>query len=127
VGIARHPAVLFAIDPRHALTYLFSNRCSQLSGPRRRVPLRPRGLKRFTADMAISGGADPVCLDGLGISSLVLNYAGQPRSFFKESPARATSSSGFALRRCSFAIVACPSTVADDHAQPNSHHQQAQF
>jgi KUP system potassium uptake protein len=76
-GIARHPSVLFAIDPRYGLNYLASNGVRgflTLGG----VFLCVAGAEALYADMA-QFGARPIRLAWsiLVFPSLVLNYAGQ--------------------------------------------------
>jgi KUP system potassium uptake protein len=76
-GIARHPAVLYAIDPRYGLGYLFSSRGGGflvLGG----VFLCVTGAEALYADMG-HFGAGPIRLawSAVVFPSLVLNYAGQ--------------------------------------------------
>ncbi len=76
-GIAQHPTVLWALDPRHAIEYLFSggfNSFLVLGG----VFLCVTGAEALYADMG-HFGATPIRLtwSGLVFPSLVLNYAGQ--------------------------------------------------
>jgi len=76
-GIAQHPAVLVAIDPRFALRYLFSGDRGSflvLGG----VFLCVTGAEALYADMG-HFGARPIRLawSALVFPSLVLNYAGQ--------------------------------------------------
>jgi KUP system potassium uptake protein len=76
-GIAQHPAVLWALDPRHAIRYLFSGGFSSflvLGG----VFLCVTGAEALYADMG-HFGARPIRLawSALVFPSLVLNYAGQ--------------------------------------------------
>ncbi len=76
-GIAQHPAVLAALDPRYGLTYLFSHGVSGflvLGG----VFLCVTGAEALYADMGHFGRA-PIQLSWFAIvfPSLILNYAGQ--------------------------------------------------
>jgi KUP system potassium uptake protein len=76
-GIARHPAVLLAVDPRYGLTYLFSSGARGflvLGG----VFLCVTGAEALYADMG-HFGARPIrfAWSALVFPSLVLNYAGQ--------------------------------------------------
>jgi KUP system potassium uptake protein len=76
-GISRHPSVLIAIDPRHALGYLISGRATGflvLGG----VFLCVTGAEALYADMG-HFGARPIKLawSAVVFPSLVLNYAGQ--------------------------------------------------
>lgn len=76
-GIVQHPSVLFAIDPRHALRYLFSGGVDGflvLGG----VFLCVTGAEALYADMG-HFGTRPIRLAWatLVFPSLVLNYAGQ--------------------------------------------------
>jgi len=76
-GIAQHPAVLWAIDPRHAIRYLFSGGFTSflvLGG----VFLCVTGAEALYADMG-HFGAKPIRLTWsfLVFPALVLNYAGQ--------------------------------------------------
>jgi KUP system potassium uptake protein len=76
-GIAQHPAVLWALDPRHAIEYLFSggfNSFLVLGG----VFLCVTGAEALYADMG-HFGATPIRLtwSALVFPCLVLNYAGQ--------------------------------------------------
>jgi KUP system potassium uptake protein len=76
-GIAQHPAVLWALDPRHAIGYLFSGGFTGflvLGG----VFLCVTGAEALYADMG-HFGARPIRLawSGLVFPCLVLNYAGQ--------------------------------------------------
>ena len=76
-GIAQHPAVLWAIDPRHAVEYLFSGGFTSflvLGG----VFLCVTGAEALYADMG-HFGAKPIRLTWsfLVFPALVLNYAGQ--------------------------------------------------
>ncbi len=76
-GIAQHPAVLWAIDPRNGLKYLFSGGAGSflvLGG----VFLCVTGAEALYADMG-HFGVKPIRLawNALVFPSLVLNYAGQ--------------------------------------------------
>jgi len=76
-GIARHPAVLAAIDPRYGIEYLFSGGWTSflvLGG----VFLCVTGAEALYADMG-HFGAKPIRVAwfGLVFPSLLLNYAGQ--------------------------------------------------
>ncbi len=76
-GIAQHPAVLWALDPRHAVEYLFSGGATSflvLGG----VFLCVTGAEALYADMG-HFGARPIRLawSALVFPCLVLNYAGQ--------------------------------------------------
>ena len=76
-GIAQHPAVLWALDPRHAIGYLFSGGYTSflvLGG----VFLCATGAEALYADMG-HFGATPIRLtwSALVFPCLVLNYAGQ--------------------------------------------------
>jgi KUP system potassium uptake protein len=76
-GIAQHPAVLWAIDPRHGIKYLFSGGATSflvLGG----VFLCVTGAEALYADMG-HFGAKPIRLtwSALVFPSLLLNYAGQ--------------------------------------------------
>jgi KUP system potassium uptake protein len=76
-GISRHPSVLIAIDPRHALGYLISSKTTGflvLGG----VFLCVTGAEALYADMG-HFGARPIKLAWYAVvfPSLVLNYAGQ--------------------------------------------------
>jgi KUP system potassium uptake protein len=76
-GLSRHPSVLIAIDPRHALGYLISGRATGflvLGG----VFLCVTGAEALYADMG-HFGARPIKLawSAVVFPSLVLNYAGQ--------------------------------------------------
>ena len=76
-GIAQHPAVLWAIDPRHGIRYLFSGGATSflvLGG----VFLCVTGAEALYADMG-HFGPRPIRLTWsfLVFPSLVLNYAGQ--------------------------------------------------
>ncbi len=76
-GIAQHPAVLRALDPRHGIEYLFSGGATSflvLGG----VFLCVTGAEALYADMG-HFGATPIRLtwSALVFPCLVLNYAGQ--------------------------------------------------
>jgi KUP system potassium uptake protein len=76
-GIAQHPAVLWALDPRHAIEYLFSGGYTSflvLGG----VFLCATGAEALYADMGHFGAA-PIRLtwSALVFPCLLLNYAGQ--------------------------------------------------
>ncbi len=76
-GIARHPAVLVALDPRYGLSYLFSHGFSGflvLGG----VFLCVTGAEALYADMG-HFGKGPIRLSWFAVvfPSLILNYAGQ--------------------------------------------------
>jgi KUP system potassium uptake protein len=76
-GIAQHPAVLWALDPRHAIGYLLSGGYTSflvLGG----VFLCATGAEALYADMGHFGAA-PIRLtwSALVFPCLVLNYAGQ--------------------------------------------------
>jgi KUP system potassium uptake protein len=76
-GIVQYPAVLWAIDPRHGIDYLFSGGATSflvLGG----VFLCVTGAEALYADMG-HFGAKPIRLtwSALVFPSLVLNYAGQ--------------------------------------------------
>ena len=77
LGIARHPSVLAAIDPRYGLTYLFSGGLAGflVLGA---VFLCVTGAEALYADMG-HFGAGPIRLawSAVVFPSLVLNYAGQ--------------------------------------------------
>ena len=76
-GIARHPSVFAAIDPRHAVAYLFSGGATGflVLGA---VFLCVTGAEALYADMG-HFGAGPIRLawSAVVFPSLVLNYAGQ--------------------------------------------------
>jgi KUP system potassium uptake protein len=85
-GIIRHPSVLVAIDPRHALGYLFSGDAGSflvLGG----VFLCVTGAEALYADMG-HFGARPIRLAwyALVFPSLVLNYAGQAALVLEGAP-----------------------------------------
>src|ERR1700724_602785 len=76
-GIAQHPAVLWALDPRHGIEYLFSGGATSflaLGG----VFLCVTGAEALYADMG-HFGATPIRLTWSAVvfPCLVLNYAGQ--------------------------------------------------
>jgi len=76
-GIAQHPTVLWALDPRHGIEYLFSGGATSflvLGG----VFLCVTGAEALYADMG-HFGATPIRLtwSALVFPCLVLNYAGQ--------------------------------------------------
>ena len=76
-GIAQHPTVLWALDPRHGIEYLFSGGATSflvLGG----VFLCVTGAEALYADMG-QFGATPIRLtwSALVFPCLVLNYAGQ--------------------------------------------------
>ncbi|HEX6440813.1 MAG TPA: KUP/HAK/KT family potassium transporter, partial [Stellaceae bacterium] len=76
-GVARHPSVFAAIDPRHAVAYLFSGGATGflVLGA---VFLCVTGAEALYADMG-HFGAGPIRLawSAIVFPSLVLNYAGQ--------------------------------------------------
>jgi KUP system potassium uptake protein len=85
-GIARHPAVLMAVDPRYALRYLFSGEAGPflvLGG----VFLCVTGAEALYADMG-HFGARPIRLawSGVVFPSLLLNYAGQAALVLEGAP-----------------------------------------
>jgi KUP system potassium uptake protein len=85
-GIARHPGVLVAIDPRYGLGYLFSSGGSGflvLGG----VFLCVTGAEALYADMG-HFGAGPIRLawSAVVFPSLVLNYAGQAALVLESAP-----------------------------------------
>jgi len=100
-GIARHPAVLLAIDPRYALTYLFSSdaRAFLVLGG---VFLCVTGAEALYADMG-HFGARPIRLawSALVFPSLVLNYAGQAALVLQGEP----TSGNIFFRLCPSALV----------------------
>ncbi len=100
-GIARHPAVLLAIDPRYALTYLFSSGTHGflvLGG----VFLCVTGAEALYADMG-HFGARPirVAWSAVVFPSLVLNYAGQAALVLQGEP----SSDNIFFRLCPSALL----------------------
>jgi KUP system potassium uptake protein len=95
-GITRHPAVLLAIDPRYALTYLFFSGARGflvLGG----VFLCVTGAEALYADMG-HFGARPIrfAWSALVFPSLVLNYAGQAALVLQGEP----SSGNIFFRLC---------------------------
>jgi len=85
-GIARHPTVLIAIDPRHGLSYLLSGGAKGflvLGG----VFLCVTGAEALYADMG-HFGAGPIKLawSAVVFPSLVLNYAGQAALVLEGAP-----------------------------------------
>ena len=85
-GIARHPAVLFAIDPRQGLSFLFSSGLTGflvLGG----VFLCVTGAEALYADMG-HFGARPIRLawSAVVLPALVLNYAGQAALVLEGAP-----------------------------------------
>jgi KUP system potassium uptake protein len=85
-GIARHPAVLLAIDPRYGLDYLWSGGARSflvLGG----VFLCVTGAEALYADMG-HFGARPIRLawSAIVFPSLVLNYAGQAAFVLEGAP-----------------------------------------
>jgi KUP system potassium uptake protein len=100
-GIAQHPAVLLAIDPRHALTYLLSSGATGflvLGG----VFLCVTGAEALYADMG-HFGARPIrfAWSALVFPSLVLNYAGQAALVLQGEP----SSGNIFFRLCPSALL----------------------
>jgi len=100
-GIARHPAVLLAIDPRYALTYLFSSGATGflvLGG----VFLCVTGAEALYADMG-HFGPRPIrfAWSALVFPSLVLNYAGQAALVLQGEP----SSGNIFFRLCPSALL----------------------
>jgi KUP system potassium uptake protein len=101
-GIARHPSVLFAIDPRHGLSYLLSGGGTGflvLGG----VFLCVTGAEALYADMG-HFGAGPIQLawSAVVFPSLILNYAGQAALVLEGAP----SSDNIFYRLCpSFLLV----------------------
>jgi len=100
-GIARHPAVLLAVDPRYALSYL------SFSGARGflvlgGVFLCVTGAEALYADMG-HFGARPIRLawSTLVFPSLVLNYAGQAALVLQGEP----TSGNIFFRLCPSAMV----------------------
>ena len=85
-GIAQHPAVLAAIDPRHAVGYLISGGAHAflVLGA---VFLCVTGAEALYADMG-HFGARPIRLawSALVFPSLVLNYAGQAAIVLEGAP-----------------------------------------
>src|SRR5712671_7319332 len=100
-GIARHPAVLLAIDPRYALTYLFSSGATGflvLGG----VFLCVTGAEALYADMG-HFGPRPIRFAWTAVvfPSLVLNYAGQAALVLQGEP----SSDNIFFRLCPSALL----------------------
>src|SRR6266849_6736555 len=88
-GIAQYPSVLTALDPRHALRYLFSGETGAflvLGG----VFLCVTGAEALYADMG-HFGARPIRLawSGMVFPSLLLNYAGQAALVLGGAPTNA--------------------------------------
>jgi KUP system potassium uptake protein len=100
-GIAQHPAVLSAIDPRHGLNYLFSggSRSFLVLGG---VFLCVTGAEALYADMG-HFGARPIRLAwaSLVFPSLVLNYAGQAALVLQGEP----TSDNIFFRLCPSALL----------------------
>lgn len=85
-GIVQHPTIFSALDPRHGLTYLFSNGASGflvLGG----VFLCVTGAEALYADMG-HFGRGPIRLSWFAIvfPSLILNYAGQAALVLEGAP-----------------------------------------
>jgi KUP system potassium uptake protein len=85
-GIVQHPTVFAALDPRHGLSYLFSNGISGflvLGG----VFLCVTGAEALYADMG-HFGKGPIRLSWFAIvfPSLILNYAGQAAVVLEGTP-----------------------------------------
>jgi len=85
-GVAQHPSVLVALDPRRGLSYLFSGGATSfllLGG----VFLCVTGAEALYADMG-HFGAKPIRLawSSLVFPSLVLNYAGQAAIILDGAP-----------------------------------------
>jgi KUP system potassium uptake protein len=100
-GIAQHPAVLAAINPRYGLNYLFSGGSGSflvLGG----VFLCVTGAEALYADMG-HFGARPIRLawSALVFPSLVLNYAGQAALVLQGEP----SSGNIFFRLCPSALL----------------------
>src|ERR1700732_1066253 len=100
-GIAQHPAVLLAIDPRYGLDYLFSGGSGSflvLGG----VFLCVTGAEALYADMG-HFGARPIRLawSTLVFPSLVLNYAGQAALVLQGEP----TSGNIFFRLCPSALL----------------------
>jgi KUP system potassium uptake protein len=100
-GIARHPAVLWAIDPRYGFAYLFSGGARGflvLGG----VFLCVTGAEALYADMG-HFGARPIrfAWSGLVFPSLVLNYAGQAALVLEGAP----TSDNIFFRLCPSALL----------------------
>jgi KUP system potassium uptake protein len=86
VGIARHPAVLAALNPLYGLRYLFSNGYASflvLGG----VFLCVTGAEALYADMG-HFGSRPIrfAWSGIVLPSLLLNYAGQSAIVLEGAP-----------------------------------------
>jgi KUP system potassium uptake protein len=86
VGIARHPAVLAALNPLYGLRYLFSNGYASflvLGG----VFLCVTGAEALYADMG-QFGSRPIrfAWSGIVLPSLLLNYAGQSAIVLEGTP-----------------------------------------
>jgi KUP system potassium uptake protein len=100
-GIAQHPTVLSAIDPRHGLNYLFSggSRSFLVLGG---VFLCVTGAEALYADMG-HFGARPIRLAwaSLVFPSLVLNYAGQAALVLQGEP----TSENIFFRLCPSALL----------------------
>ena len=100
-GIAQHPSVLVAINPRYAIDYLLSGGAVGflVLGA---VFLCVTGAEALYADMG-HFGARPIRLawSVLVFPSLVLNYAGQAALLLDGAPAPTTSSTGYARPSCS--------------------------
>ncbi len=86
MGIAQHPSVLLAIDPRHGLSFLFS---SGMTGVLvlGSVFLCVTGAEALYADMG-HFGAKPIRLawSAIVLPALVLNYAGQAALVLQGAP-----------------------------------------
>jgi KUP system potassium uptake protein len=100
-GIAHHPAVLVAIDPRYGLCYLFSGGSGSflvLGG----VFLCVTGAEALYADMG-HFGARPIRLawSALVFPSLILNYAGQAALVLQGEP----TSGNIFFRLCPSALL----------------------
>ena len=100
-GIARHPSVLFAINPTYGFSYLFSGRVTGflvLGG----VFLCVTGAEALYADMG-QFGARPIRLawSALVFPSLVLNYAGQAALVLEGAP----TSANIFYRLCPSALL----------------------
>jgi KUP system potassium uptake protein len=100
-GIAQHPAVLLAIDPRYGLSYLFAGGAGSflvLGG----VFLCVTGAEALYADMG-HFGARPIRLawSTLVFPSLVLNYAGQAALVLQGEP----TSGNIFFRLCPNALL----------------------
>jgi KUP system potassium uptake protein len=100
-GVAQHPAVLLAIDPRYGLNYLFSGGSGSflvLGG----VFLCVTGAEALYADMG-HFGARPIRLawSALVFPSLILNYAGQAALVLQGEP----TSGNIFFRLCPSALL----------------------